>query len=99
MVMFTQFTNILDILVANAVEILTPNVAPSGTATQVSSWKHAHFSDSDDAHYAIDGNFDTDMNAGVRCAITRNNPGAWWQVDLIREYRIEKIAVTTRRNS
>ena len=42
--MFTQFTNILDILVANAVEILTLNVAPSGTATQVSSWKHAHFS-------------------------------------------------------
>ena len=97
MVIFTQFINILDTLVAIAFEILSPNVAPSGTATQVSSWKHAQFSDP--AHYAIDGNFDTDLNAGARCAITMNNPGAWWQVDLIHEYRIEKIAVTTRRNS
>ena len=99
MVMFIQLINILDILVANAVEILSPNVALSGTATQVSSWKHAQFSDSDDAHYAIDGNFDTDVNAGARCVITRNNPRAWWKVDLIHEHRIEKVAVTTRRYS
>ena len=97
-VKLVKLVNILDTLAAIAVEMLSPNVARLGTATQVSSYHHTSlFSDPDDAHYAIDGDFDTDVNAGARCAITWNNPGAWWRVDLIQEYSIEKIAITTRK--
>ena len=80
-------------------ELLTPNVALKGEATQSSSFKHDKFTDSDDAHYAIDGNFSTDMHqSGVRCAHTGNEFGAWWQVDLQNQFEIKKVAITTRKH-
>ena len=71
--------------------LLFPNVALHGEATQSSSFNHrkgldpkvAGFDDPDDAHYAIDGNFGTDLlNFGDRCAHTYEEAGAGWQVDL-----------------
>ena len=80
------------------VKLLTPNVALKGEATQISSTKHDRFSDSDDAQYAIDGNFGTDvLGSGARCAITLKEHGAWWQVDLKYEFEITKVAITTRK--
>ena len=82
-------------------EILSPNIALNGTATQISYYHHSsRFSDPDYAFYAIDGNFSTDIfNAGARCAITLNNiMGAWWQVDLMNIFRVEKVALTTRKH-
>ena len=82
------------------VEILSPNVALNGTATQITNFHHrSRFSDPDYALYAIDGNFSTDiLNSKARCAITLNNMvGAWWQVDLMNIYRVEKVALTTRK--
>ena len=79
-------------------ELLTPNVALSGEATQSSSFKHDKFNDPDDAHYAIDGNFSTDVLwSGARCAITNWETGPWWQVDLKYEFEITKVAITTRK--
>ena len=82
---------------ASCVEFLSPNIARLGTATQKSNYHHTHLfpGDPDYAHYAIDGNVDTDLNAGARCAVTWNNAGAWWQVDLLQDYNIEKVAITT----
>ena len=81
--------------------ILSPNVALNGTATQITDFYHASwFSDPDYAFYAIDGNFSTDiLHAGARCAVTLHNKmGAWWQVDLMNIYRVEKVALTTRKH-
>ena len=79
-------------------KLLTPNVALNGEATQSSSSQHDMFSDPDDAHYAIDGNFSTDLlGSGDRCAVTNRNAGAWWQVDLKYEFQITKVAITTRK--
>ena len=78
-----------------------------GEATQSSSHHHrkgvdindAGFDDPDEAHYAIDGNFGTDvLNFGDRCAHTSSDSGAWWQVDLKHEFEIIKVAVTTRKH-
>ena len=71
----------------------------NGTATQITDFRHGQFPDPDYAFYAIDGNFSTDIqDAGARCAITLNNMmGAWWQVDLMNIYRVEKVALTTRK--
>ena len=82
------------------IEILFPNVALNGTAAQISSYHHAHhFSDPDQAFYAIDGNFATDLNGlRARCAITLQMPGAWWQVDLMMDYLVQKVAITTRKD-
>ena len=85
-------------LLIGGVELLTPNVALNGEATQSSSSQHDMFSDPDDAHYAIDGNFSTDvLGSGARCAITKPLSGSWWQVDLKYEFEITKVAVTTRK--
>ena len=79
-------------------ELLTPNVALNGEATQSSSSQHDMFSDPDDAHYAIDRNFSTDvLGSGARCAITKPLSGSWWQVDLKYEFEIKKVAVTTTK--
>ena len=93
-------------LLLGGVELLTPNVALNGEATQSSTHHHTKpktafsFDDPDDAHYAIDGNFGTDMtNLGEKCAHTNEDPGAWWQVDgsMKYEFEITKVAVTTRK--
>ena len=87
-------------------ELLVPNVAIEGEATQSSSHHHTTYhnlmgyDDPDDAHYAIDGNFSTDMHqSGARCAHAKYEFGAWWQVDLKNQFEIKKVAVTTRKNS
>ena len=88
-------------------KLLIPNVALNGEATQSSSYRHIKgkygsgitFDDPDGAHYAIDGNFGTDLDSGDRCAVTNiNDAGAWWQVDLKYEFEITKVAMTTRKN-
>ena len=84
---------------AGEIEILSPNVALNGTATQSSNFHHpAYFSDPDQALYANDGNFSTDVHGlRARCAITNADLGAWWQVDLMSYHVIQKVAVTTRK--
>ena len=79
-------------------EVLSPNVALNGIATQITNFNHG-YGDPDYASYAIDGDFSTDiLGARHRCAVTLNNMyGAWWQVDLLRLYIIEKVALTTRK--
>ena len=81
------------------IEILSPNVALNGTATQSSNFHHpACFSDPDQALYANDGNFSTDVHGlRARCAITNADQGAWWQVDLMSYHSIQKVTVTTRK--
>ena len=81
-------------------EILTPNVAPNGTATQSSNYHHStRFADPDYAFYAIDGIFATDiLDAHARCSLTLNNsPGNWWRLDLLSNHILENIALTTRK--
>ena len=83
------------------IEILFPNVALNGTATLSSNYHHgAYFEDTDQAFYAIDGNFLTDVH-GLRaqCAITNHDLGAWWQVDLKMYDLIQKVAITTRKDA
>ena len=84
--------------VTDSLEVLSPNVALNGSATQITNHVYGHWSP-DYASYAIDGNFSTDIHgAGHRCAITLDNMnGAWWQVDLRQLYTIEKVAITTRK--
>ena len=84
-------------------ELLTPNVALNREANQSSSYHHTTrkddvgFDEPDGAHYAIDGNFSTDLTSGARCAITKPRSGSWWQVDLKYEFEIKKVAVTTTK--
>ena len=77
-----------------------PNLALNGEATQSSSNHHKdRFPDPDSAHYAIDGNLETSiLDNYARCALTTVETGPWWQVDLKQEFRITKVAVTTRRH-
>ena len=85
--------------------LLFPNMALNKEATQSSSYHHKEgkdgvrigFDDPDEAHYAVDENFGTDDHLGDRCAITKTDAGAWWQVDLKHEFEIIKVAVTTRK--
>ena len=79
-------------------ELLIPNVAIEGKATQSSTHMH-HGKIALEAQYAIDGNFSTDLRSGARFAHTLEDPGAWWQVDLKYEFEIKKVAVTTRKHS
>ena len=87
--------------------LLFPNVALNKEATQSSNYHHIEgkdgarigFDDPDEAHYAVDGNFGTNViHFGHRCAITKADAGAWWQVDLKYEFEIIKVAVTTRKH-
>ena len=79
----------------------------NGEATQSSNYHHLKgkdnsptgFDDPDEAHYAIDGIFGTDLfGLKDRCAITERDPGSWWQVDLKHHFKTEKVAVTTRKD-
>ena len=84
------------------VEILFPNLALNGTATQISDYHHQlRFPDPDYAFYAINGDFATKiLESGARCAITLNTAaGAWWQVDLMMIHWIRKVAITTRHET
>ena len=82
---------------------LFPNVALNKEAKQSSNYHHIEgkdgvrigFDDQDGAHCAVDENFGTDDHLGDRCAITKADVGAWWQVDLKYEFEIIKVAVTT----
>ena len=86
--------------------LLFPNVALNKEATQSSNYHHIDdkdgthigFDDPDEAHYAVDGNFGTDEYLEDRCAITKADAGAWWQVDLKYKFEIIKVAVTTRKH-
>ena len=71
-------------------ELIVPNVAIEGEATQSSTFKQ-HIAD-----YAIDG-----RNCSLHhhdFAHTNADPGAWWQVDLKNQFEIKKVAVTTRKH-
>ena len=74
-------------------EQLWPNIALEGSATQ-SSNHGQNF-----AVHAIDGNFTTDMVHLGSCAHTNEDVGAWWQVEFTDVYRIQKVAITTRRSA
>ena len=84
--------------ITGSLEVLSPNVALNGIATQITNYNHG-YGDPDYASYAIDGDFSTDiLGAHHRCAVTLNNMnGAWWQVDLLQLYTIQKVALTTRK--
>ena len=85
-------------MVANAsVQLLNPNIARKGTATQISTYSRSTTS-IDHAYHSIDGDFSTDISGGALCATTRSNAGAWWQVDLSVKSLIVNVSVTTRRN-
>ena len=73
-------------------ELLIPNVALNGEATQSSNYfpmdgADINFNDPHEARYATDGKFGTDIDSGDSCAHTRYEFGAWRQVDL--KYRFE----------
>lgn len=77
------------------VELLIPNVALNGKATQS---QDDRYSDPDDAQYAIDGNFSTGvLRDGTSCAISKPQSGSWWQVDLKYDFEITKVAVTAEK--
>ena len=79
------------------VVLLTPNIARNGTATQSSDYHHhSDHSDPDDANFAIDRNFNTNVHSPERCAHTQRDSGAWWQVDLLQIYEIHKVSIITR---
>ena len=80
-------------------ELLIPNIALNGNATQSSTFHHMdRFDEPDKASYAIDGKFGTGiLDSSDRCAVTQKEYGAWWQVDLQKEYEIKKVSVTTRK--
>ena len=82
-------------------ELLIPNVALNEEATQSSNYfpmdgADINFNDPHEAGYATDGKFGTDIDSGDRCAHTRYEFGAWWQVDLKYRFEIKKVAVTIR---
>ena len=78
-------------------DLLPHNVALDGTATQVSTYTQGGVPQ--EAFYANDGNFSTDLPKGARCAITGAAFGAWWQVDLQDLYYVSNVSITTRHNS
>ena len=94
----SEFFSLINLGSVGDVQILSPNLALNGTATQISDFHHDQFPDPDYAFYAINGDFATEILASeARCAITLNNmAGAWWQVDLKTIHWIRKMAITTR---
>ncbi len=79
---------------------LSPNIALNGIADQSTDHHHTYlFSDPDSAQYAIDGDFNSDMYMqSGRCAQTEATAGAWWRLDLLTEYHVSAVAITTRKN-
>ena len=78
---------------------LTPNVALTGTATQSSTYVNSDYAGSPFvARYAIDANFETTLTkSSGACAMVLNTAPVWWQVDLLKVYEINKIAITGRQ--
>ena len=74
---------------------MTPNIAPTGTATQSSRYTRPGFTSNFYAYLAIDENFSTNE---VDCAITSHATSTWWQVDLLDVYEVSKVAITGRRD-
>uniref|UniRef100_L7MUH6 X-epilectin n=1 Tax=Xenopus tropicalis TaxID=8364 RepID=L7MUH6_XENTR len=66
------------------------NVAGSGEATQSSTYGPMY-----NAATAIDGNTNSNMMAGS-CSHTGNDNPAWWQLDLKKPYRVEKVLIVNR---
>ena len=82
-------------LSCGATEQLTPNIAPNGVASQISDYSHS--GDLQYARHANDGNFGTNaFAASSKCAITKSETGAWWQLDLLVKHDIPKVGITTR---
>ena len=44
---------------------------------------------------AVDGNFNTNYG-GKSCTHTKKQQGAWWRVDLGKQFTIQKVAITNR---
>ena len=79
------------------VELLHNNVALDGEATQISTYNQGGVLQ--EASYAIDGDFSTDLNNGARCSVTGFAHGAWWQVDLQSQYQVVNVSITTVKHS
>jgi hypothetical protein len=63
------------------------NVALRGVAAQSSQ-----FSDRN-AHYAIDGNSNTNYGS---CTHTAQDTNPWWRVDLLDVYKVTAVTITNR---
>ena len=77
-------------------ELLTPNVALRGNATQSTTYTEAGWAASPFvASYANDGSTEAGMTrTNMACSRTSNIPPVWWQVDLQKVYDITKVAIT-----
>ena len=93
----TSATFLTGIWRCETVELLQNNVALDGEATQVSTFNQGGVLQ--EASYAIDGNFSTDLNNGARCSVTGYVLGAWWQVDLQSQCQVVNISITTVKHS
>ncbi|XP_068592337.1 fucolectin-1-like [Cebidichthys violaceus] len=67
------------------------NVALRGKATQ--SHRYPHFDSA--AYNAIDGNHDSNFDAGS-CSHTAEQTNPWWRVDLLESYIVTAVIVTNR---
>ncbi|NP_001119999.1 uncharacterized protein LOC100144955 precursor [Xenopus tropicalis] len=66
------------------------NLARLGEASQSSTYRPEY-----NAAAAIDGNKDTNMMAGS-CSHTNSDNPAWWQLDLKKRYKVEKVVIVNR---
>ncbi|XP_013129888.1 pentraxin fusion protein-like [Oreochromis niloticus] len=69
------------------------NVALRGRATQSKQFNHQLA----DANNAIDGNRESDYNAGS-CACSEKQTNPWWRVDLLDYYIVTSVIITNRRD-
>ncbi|XP_055020154.1 fucolectin-like isoform X2 [Boleophthalmus pectinirostris] len=67
------------------------NVALRGKATQSNRYNSEYSA----ASNAIDGNRESDYNAGS-CAVTKTQTNPWWRVDLLETYIVTSITITNR---
>uniref|UniRef100_A0A3P9BX22 Uncharacterized LOC105940419 n=1 Tax=Maylandia zebra TaxID=106582 RepID=A0A3P9BX22_9CICH len=70
---------------------LSSNVALRGKATQSKQFNHQLA----DASNAIDGNRESDYNAGS-CACSEKQTNPWWRVDLLDSYIVTSVIITNR---
>ncbi len=86
-------------------ETIPLNIAPHGVASQSSTKFNTQRFYPDEAQYAIDWDFATDMfpstsadvveSKAAKCARTNTEAGAWWQLDLHHEYVVRRVVITT----
>ncbi|NP_001037954.1 novel protein similar to X-epilectin precursor [Xenopus tropicalis] len=69
---------------------LKDNIARLGEATQSSTYRPEY-----NAAAAIDGDTDSNMMSGS-CSLTGNDNPAWWQLDLKKRYKVEKVVIVNR---